>query len=114
MKEINIIFEIKNKENPYLYKGIATIENNVIRYKDDNSKVLFDITRNLLVKKDNEKIIKIDFDNKKMKIKTKNFEFDSNIDVLKIKQEKNIKKISYKIDKEEINLSIEITGGTYE
>lgn len=114
MKEINIIFEIKNKENPYLYKGIATIENNIIRYKDDNSKVLFDITRNILIKKDEEKKIRIDFNNELMKIKTNSFEFDYDIEVLEIKKEKNLNKIIYKIDKEKIEMNIKITGGSYE
>lgn len=108
MKESNVIFEIKNKENPYLYKGIATIDNDVIRYKDEDSNVLFDMKRNILIKKDKEKIIKLDLDNKIMRIKLSNIEVTTEIVVLNIKKNKNKIEAIYRIDENEIKLSVEI------
>ena len=105
MKEIKIIFELNNKENPYFYEGIATIENEVIRYKDEDSNVLVDMVRNLLIKKDKEKLIKIDFNNNTMKIKLGNIEINSSIKVINIKKEKNLFESTYKIDNNEIKLS---------
>lgn len=115
MKEINLNFELNNKENPYTYNGIATIQNNVIRYKDEDSHILFDIKRNVLIKKDNEKTLKLDFYNKIMHIKIGNNELKGNIEVLNItnKQNKEIT-ITYVIDKNKIKLSLNINGGTYE
>lgn len=114
MKEINIIFEIKNKENPYLYQGLATFKDNVIRYKDENSNVLFDIKRKMMIKKDAEKLLKIDFDKKMLIINSKSINFNIEIEVTKYEFENNEINIIYKIDKEEIKLKIKIPGGSYE
>lgn len=108
MEEINIIVEINNKENPYFYKGIATIDNGVIRYRDEDSHVLVDMSRNILIKKDKDKIIRLDFNNNKMKIKIGNIELNSEIVVLNIKKEDNILEATYKIDENEIKLYIKI------
>lgn len=108
MNEINIILELNNKENPYFYKGIATIKDGVIRYKDEDSNVLVDIERNILIKKDKEKIVKIDLNNNIMKIKLDTIELNSSIEVLEIKKENNIFESTYKIDSNEIKLSIKI------
>lgn len=108
MNEINIIFELNNKENPYLYRGIATIEKDVIRYKDEDSNVLVDIIRNIVIKKDKEKLIKIDLNNNKMKIKFDTIELISKIEVLNINKNEKSLEATYKIDDNEINLSIKI------
>lgn len=114
MKEINIIFELQNKENPYLYQGLATFKDNVIRYKDENSNVLFDIKRKIFIKKDNEKLLKIDFDKKILIIDSKSINFNIKIEVIKYEFSNNEINIIYKIDQEKMNLKIKITGGSYE
>lgn len=111
MQEIKIITKIKNKTNPYLYEGIGFLNKDIISYSEKNSKTIYDRKMKRLIRKDNEKELRIDFIDKKIFIFTKIGDLTFDIDVIELYSNEELTKIKYKIDCEEIEFSIRIEKG---
>lgn len=108
MKKIKIITEIKNNDNPYYYEGIAFLNKDIISYRKDEETIIFDKKINRLIKKDKEKELRIDFNDKNMSIFTKEGNLTFDIELIKLYSNEELISVKYLIDQEEIELNIEI------
>lgn len=102
---------LKTKEDNIKYDKIIEFKNNKINYlEDDNTNVLFDIDKKLLIR-DNETIyMEYDFLNKKgfFHIKEVMLETEVNIEIEKLIIEDNLIEIIYNIDDNNYRYMIEM------
>ncbi len=107
MKSINIRLKIINVDAPYEYIGEAKEYNDIIEFDDNDTNYIFDKTIKRLTKSNRNNTLIIDFQNKKIIIKDKENEIDTNINLLK--EEINSKKIHYiyKLDSNKIEFILE-------
>ncbi len=109
MKEINICFQVVNKDNPYKYYGKAELNKDIIKFNDKNINYIYDRMVKRLTKESKDSTLIIDFKNQNIIMRNDGNEFI--IKILLIKDTSNDKKtdILYKVDEDLINFIIEIS-----
>lgn len=109
MKKLNITLKI----NDYELKTNGFINNDIISFKDkdeNNTEIIFDLKNNILIRNNEEMMIKIYFDKPKENIeillKKENLTFYNEFSNLRLlKKERNII-ISYRIEMADFDLSL--------
>mgnify|MGYP006870760728 CR=1 FL=1 len=113
MPKININVSISNNEIKDSYKLVSIISDNIIKYKEkDNTKVLYNLDKNTLIRENDTLRMEYFFDNLKNTIGTiylKDLKRTINIDIETTKLEKinNNIDIEYKIDNDIFRYRIE-------
>ncbi len=107
MEEKNITLKIDNKDNPYEYKGKAILNRDILKFKENNYEYVFDKTTERLTKTSKDTTIVIDFKNKLITIKDKE-NIKIKIDIIKKQICDKLIFISYKIDSNNIKITINI------
>ena len=108
MKKISINFKIDNKELPYIYKGEASLNKDIIEFIDNDEEYIYDKKINRLTKIKNGYKIVIDFDQELIKLYEKENSLDIKIKIKKKKIEDNYINIDYVIDNNEICFELEV------
>ncbi len=108
MKEVNICFQVINKDNPYRYIGKAEINKDIIKFSDKDVNYLYDKKIKRLTKQSKDNTLVIDFQNQNILMKSDGQEFAINIFVSKCIIDEDKIEIMYKIDEDLINFIIEI------
>lgn len=106
MEKINISFKIINDELSYSYNGIASINKDLIEFNDDDFNYIFDKKIKRLIKSKKDYSTIIDFLNKNIKIIDNDKEINIEIELKKIKINRNNIDIIYKIDNNDIVFEI--------
>lgn len=109
MKEINICFQVVNKDNPYKYVGKAELNKDIIKFCDNNINYIYDREIKRLTKESKDSTLVIDFENQNILMRNDGNEFLIEIELLKDKTNENKIDILYKVDKDIINFIIEIS-----
>ena len=106
MKNIELIININNNIN--IYK--ATIDNNIIKYKDNDSKVTMDINKDRLIRTSKEKYMVLDFKQELVHITIKDINYDISlkIEVKSIEKEDNYYKVLYVLENDEFNFELKV------
>ena len=106
MKNIELIININNNIN--IYK--ATIDNNIIKYKDNDSKVTMDINKDRLIRTSKEKYMVLDFKQELVHITMKDINYDISlkIEVKSIEKEDNYYKVLYVLENDEFNFELKV------
>ncbi len=106
MKNIELIININNNIN--IYK--ATIDNNIIKYEDNDSKVTMDINKDRLIRTSKEKYMVLDFKQELVHITIKDINYDISlkIEVKSIEKEDNYYKVLYVLENDEFNFELKI------
>lgn len=113
MPKININVSISNNEIEDSYKLVSIISNNIIKYKEkDNTKVLYNLDNNTLIRENDTLRMEYLFDNLKKTVGTiylKDLKRTINIDIetKKIEKINNNINIEYKIDNDIFKYRIE-------
>lgn len=113
MPKININVSISNNEIKDSYKLVSIISDNIIKYKEkDNTKVLYNLDKNTLIRENDTLRMEYFFDNLENTIGTiylKELKRTINIDIETTKLEKinNNINIEYKIDNDIFRYRIE-------
>ena len=106
MKNIELIININNNIN--IYK--ATIDNNIIKYEDNDSKVTMDINKDRLIRTSKEKYMVLDFKQELVHITMKDINYDISlkIEVKSIEKEDNYYKVLYVLENDEFNFELKV------
>ena len=106
MKNIELIININNNIN--IYK--ATIDNNIIKDKDNDSKVTMDINKDRLIRTSKEKFMVLDFKQELVHITMKDINYDISlkIEVKSIEKEDNYYKVLYVLENDEFNFELKV------
>lgn len=106
MKNIELIININNNIN--IYK--ATIDNNIIKYEDNDSKVTMDINKDRLIRTSKEKYMVLDFKQELVYITMKDINYDISlkIEVKSIEKEDNYYKVLYVLENDEFNFELKV------
>lgn len=106
MKNIELIININNDIN--IYK--ATMDNNIIKYEDNDSKVIMDINKDRLIRTSKEKYMVLDFKQELVHITMKDINYDISlrIEVKSIKKEDNYYKVLYVLENDEFNFELKV------
>lgn len=108
MKEVNICFQVINKDNHYKYIGKAETNKDIIKFSDNNVNYIFDKKIKRLTKESKDSTLVVDFQNQSILMKNDEHEFVIEISVLKDISVEDKTEIVYKIDEDLINFIIEI------
>lgn len=106
MKNIELIININNNIN--IYK--ATIDNNIIKYEDNDSKVTMDINKDRLIRTSKEKYMVLDFKQELVYITMKDINYDITlkIEVKSKEKEDNYYKVLYVLENDEFNFELKV------
>lgn len=106
MKNIELIININNDIN--IYK--ATMDNNIIKYEDNDSKVIMDINKDRLIRTSKEKYMVLDFKQELVNITMKDINYDISlkIEVKSIEKEDNYYKVLYVLENDEFNFELKV------
>lgn len=107
MKAINIRLRIINVDVPYEYIGEAKEYNDIIEFNDNDTNYIFDKTIKRLTKSNRNNTLIVDFQNKKIIIKEKENELNTNIKLLKEEINKDKIHYIYEIDRNKIEFILE-------
>ena len=108
MQKVKINLKIKNNNNFNNYTGIGFLEKDIISYEKKEEKLMYDKKIKRLIKKDKEKELRIDFNQKNMMIITKNEFIKFDIEVIELYSNEEKVKIKYKIDSDIIEFLLEV------
>jgi len=116
MKEVNLKILLKNSDTDKISNiiGIFDEKSNILRYSDDNIEHILDLNKKLLIRENNDFIMKLNFNSKgenNMNIFYKELsrELNFNINIKELKSSTNMLYIKYIInDIENIEYMIEI------
>lgn len=103
-----VCMEIQSKNTPYKFEGTGELKKDLLFFKDNNYKYIFDIKTNKLIKEKKDEKMTIDFLNERIHIDSDGIELDFKITLLFEKIEENLFNFQYKLDKEIIEFLLEI------
>ena len=108
MEKINIEFKILNKDLPYIYEGEATLNKDIIEFKDNDEEYIYDKKINRLIKIKNGYRIVIDFEKELISLNEKDNSLDIKVNIKDKKISNNYIKVIYSIDEKEITFELEV------
>lgn len=108
MEKINIDFKIMNKDLPYTYTGEATLNKDIIEFKDNDEEYIYDKKINRLTKIKNGYKIVLDFDQEVIRLNDNDSSLDMKIKIKKKNISNNSIKVIYSIDRNEITFELEV------
>lgn len=114
MEKIKIRIKIKNKNSDDSYVGIANLNRDIIECSSHLGVIIYDKRINRLIKKDEEKKVTVDFNDKKINIDMKSGNLIFDINVIELYSSDELIKAIYKLDEETFLFSLEILGGCNE
>jgi len=100
--------KVKIKINDYIIENKGIIDNEILIVNDNETKLSYDYKNNTLKRENNDYIIVLDFDNKKVKynLKEVNNEFSNKLTILKLTNHNKQVNIKYEIEEEVFLLDI--------
>jgi len=100
--------KVKIKINDYIIENKGIIDNEILIVNDNETKLSYDYKNNTLKRENNDYIIVLDFDNKKVKYNKKevNNEFSNKLTILKLTNHNKQVNIKYEIEEEVFLLDI--------
>lgn len=107
MQKVKVKLKIKNNDDINSYIGIGFLDKDIISYEKEEEKLMYDKKIKRLIKKDKEKELRIDFNQKNMMIITKNEFIKFDIEVIELYSNEEKVKIKYKIDSDIIEFLLE-------
>ena len=108
MQKVKVKLKIKNNDDINSYIGIGFLDKDIISYEKEEEKLMYDKKIKRLIKKDKEKELRIDFNQKNMMIITKNEFIKFDIEVIELYSNEEKVKIKYKIDSDIIEFLLEV------
>ena len=106
MSNISIKFEIKSNDNNYLYKGLASLNREIISFKDKEDEYYIDFNVKRITRISKNNYMMLDLDNSFIEYKIDGLSTKLDINIINYDKNDNFLNIKYKLE-EEINVLLE-------
>jgi len=106
MSNISVKFEIKSSNSNYIYSGIASLNRDIISFKDKDDEYYIDLNIKRITKISKKNYMMLDLDNSFIEFKVDGLTSKLDIDIINYVKNDVFLKIKYKLE-EEINILLE-------
>ena len=106
MSNISVKFNIKSASNNYLYNGSASLNRDIISFKDKEDEYYIDLSLKRIARTSKKNYMMIDFNKAFIEYKLNDLNTKIDMNIISYDIEDNVLKIKYKLE-EEINVLLE-------